>query len=327
MKQLFTSFCLLSAAVAGAQPTLHSGDMPALGESVTYYTMAADPIIGTGPSQTWDLGGADNEGATYTFVAVAGTVGEADFPTATIAMTSSLDPGWVGYFRITGSAFQYLGFHDGTEAATSADPWKLLDLPCAYGTSWNDTWDLSYGGEEQVDDYAFSADGWGTVMGTLISINNVLMVSATSLTLDTVEFGQHIQRYSIFHFFWKPGEVLWIADVQRFEEWVDGELNSVDSYIEVNEALAVGVPELQQNDAFQLFPDPAHGSVTVTGGLEDVEQVSLINSSGEVVLQRLPAHMGLLQEELDISTLTPGLYIVRLQRKGGAQSCRRLVVE
>jgi len=72
--------------------------------------------------------------------------------------------------------------------------------------------------------------------------------------------------------------------------------------------------------ALQLWPNPAHGRVTV-GGLAPGQPVRLLDLAGRVLLTATPAAAGVVELDLP-ANLAPGVYVVR----SGPQA-RRLVVE
>ena len=74
---------------------------------------------------------------------------------------------------------------------------------------------------------------------------------------------------------------------------------------------------------FTLSPNPAKGTVTVEGAAE-VERVEIVDMEGRVVIGERPLAGS--PSTVDISHLTPGVYLVRLSRPTGSAT-RKLVVE
>ncbi|MFT6924080.1 MAG: hypothetical protein ACJA1C_003101 [Crocinitomicaceae bacterium] len=73
----------------------------------------------------------------------------------------------------------------------------------------------------------------------------------------------------------------------------------------INEGV-LGTTELA-NDPFAIFPNPAHTSFQLGGNYSG--NVSILNTEGKVVLD----HSIEINQNIEISTLSPGFYIVRLQ--------------
>jgi len=84
----------------------------------------------------------------------------------------------------------------------------------------------------------------------------------------------------------------------------------------------VGTREQRNNLAVNIFPNPASGQLQIRD-LDEPAEVKILNQQGQLVLQQ-----SLLsgQQELMISTLTPGIYWVQIRTKAG-QAIRKVVVE
>jgi hypothetical protein len=79
------------------------------------------------------------------------------------------------------------------------------------------------------------------------------------------------------------------------------------------------VPQIKGNTAFNVYPNPATGLVTIETAGELVTHVELCNMLGEVVL--LPK---LAQNTIDISSVPSGMYMLNIATKNG-RSSQRLV--
>jgi hypothetical protein len=82
--------------------------------------------------------------------------------------------------------------------------------------------------------------------------------------------------------------------------------------------------------AFAAYPNPAHSSLTVTAELRTAGsvQLSLLDALGRTVQQqRLAAPAGPLSHTLALSSLRPGIYVLRLTLPDGSSTSQRLVVE
>ncbi|MBL7692883.1 MAG: T9SS type A sorting domain-containing protein [Flavipsychrobacter sp.] len=73
--------------------------------------------------------------------------------------------------------------------------------------------------------------------------------------------------------------------------------------------MAVNEPMQLAAQGLRMQPNPTTGSVTVSAGVP-IQSVVIYNLLGQVVVQR--AGSGKQQQQVDVSTLPPGMYIVRV---------------
>ncbi|MCW3127540.1 MAG: hypothetical protein JWO03_3198 [Bacteroidetes bacterium] len=64
-------------------------------------------------------------------------------------------------------------------------------------------------------------------------------------------------------------------------------------------------------DAFSIYPNPTNGQLTITGN-EAISKVEVANLLGEIVL-----HPAMQQQNIDISSLAPGMYVLNITTKSG----------
>ncbi|MDO7875151.1 T9SS type A sorting domain-containing protein [Hymenobacter sp. ASUV-10] len=82
--------------------------------------------------------------------------------------------------------------------------------------------------------------------------------------------------------------------------------------------------------AFAAYPNPAHSSLTVAAELRTAGtvQLTLLDALGRPVQQqRLAAAAGALRHTLAVSSLRPGIYVLRLTLPDGSSTSQRLAVE
>jgi hypothetical protein len=98
----------------------------------------------------------------------------------------------------------------------------------------------------------------------------------------------------------------------------------VGAILRNGEAFVVHTPQLSTPTAhFELFPNPAHNSVTIQHNYDSGETgvVSIYNLAG----QKLNQNSLIKNTELDVSSLPRGIYIVRVQL-GESSHSRKLII-
>lgn len=75
----------------------------------------------------------------------------------------------------------------------------------------------------------------------------------------------------------------------------------------------------------EVYPNPAHGQVTISGLSDDIEHVRLLDSRGSVVRNWRVA--GEVQIEAPVTDLPAGVYMVELNTASGAVQTERLVIQ
>jgi CubicO group peptidase (beta-lactamase class C family) len=83
------------------------------------------------------------------------------------------------------------------------------------------------------------------------------------------------------------------------------------------------VETFQTEGMIKLFPNPAHGSIQITNPYVSPVDVSVSDVLGHLLIQQT---ISVPQSQLDISTLAPGSYFIRITSAQGATVARRIVV-
>ena len=78
---------------------------------------------------------------------------------------------------------------------------------------------------------------------------------------------------------------------------------------------------------FDVYPNPAKNNVTVSwdSGISVVKSISIVDLNGRVVQSSIP-EKETQQTELDVSTLSPGVYAIQVENLEGKQ-IKKLVIE
>jgi len=87
--------------------------------------------------------------------------------------------------------------------------------------------------------------------------------------------------------------------------------------------LSTGITEYRSNPTFTVYPNPANDFVTIDASLlEDVNQIVVTNSIGQVVLQK---NVSALDNKIDVSNFDNGVYFMILNSELGRKTSKFMV--
>lgn len=91
---------------------------------------------------------------------------------------------------------------------------------------------------------------------------------------------------------------------------------------------ALGIEDKPLTEDLSVFPNPATNSITVKASSTGVESLDLViyNAMGQKLLSRRINGVGAVNEQIDLSALQPGLYLVGLS-SGSRTSFQKLVIQ
>ena len=316
---------------AGAQPTIDQDNFaPSPGESFVVNASAWIDPGASGADVTWDFSGLVIDTTfTLTYLDPATTPMTDSFPTATVAHAEGSG---YAYRSFDATGGYYLGYHmDGDAVVDYQDPEMTFQFPCTYGTQWVDdlfadylpgpSW--YYAGSINAE-----ADGHGTLILPYGTFTNVLRLHLTrNYTLETIwpEDGYYVDT---IYYYLHPGTHFPLVEV--YSNSAGEDLSSL--------TVTTGVRWL--SDPFAGVPGavaPANALVAVaqgdglirldlslnTGGAATID---VIDAAGRTVAQdRMSLGAGASRHTLGVSTITPGLYTVRMLLNG-QQLTTRLVM-
>jgi hypothetical protein len=101
--------------------------------------------------------------------------------------------------------------------------------------------------------------------------------------------------------------------------------NNLGDSVEAMKSIALipsvlGVAEVNQQDAVNVFPDPVSDELNLSGALLDSKEemnVSIVDMLGRDVSTPLNVRSSLSSAEVDVSSLAPGIYFVKLTSEKG----------
>lgn len=326
------SFC----ALLNAQPTINWGDAPSIGDQIFWSHVDCDPVINSGASQTWVIQGPAYPIPTQggAFIAPSSAPGAANFPDATVAVVDMVGSSSI-FLKVDATGLYITGFYNDANGDLSdyVDLWRFMAYPCTFGTSWTDNWSsapVAGGVPTYVSDpMTYVADGYGTLVGNTGSMPNVLKVRSEEI-VDSVIDGIQIHDTHVLDRFWTVGYPWWVAEVESWSHSENGELQFSDSFVTMIDELAIGIAEENvQQIGISLMPNPAGNEVRLSYGGAGDATIAVLDALGrEVLAMRKQAQAPVIHQELlDVASLPPGAFLVRVITGDGQVGSRKLVID
>lgn len=333
LKKLFIVLASMPLGMCLAQPTLTDANCnPVAGETFSIVISNSISPGSAGANQFWDLSAMTQ---TYT--------GGVNISTAASSPSASLYPGANiayndGYVRqfynTSATALQHYGkfnnngLFSATVITTYSNPIDYLHLPC----NFNDTYVDSYAGSQHTTPSVtptyirfgtttVTADGYGTLALPTATHANVMRVHMHSINRDSIANNSSGSYYTKDEYFWyRPGTHYPVAGYFNY----DGVMHSF--YISGN---LTGLNDRHNESlAFELFPNPVsellniHFPVSPTGKM----QLAIYNSLGQE-LKTIDANAALsVDQAINISEFSNGIYILQLKENGTLLNSKRFVI-
>lgn len=314
--------CTLHGAIlllipANAQTLTEALNSPVPGDEFLMHTSSVAFVPGPpGTGLMWDASGLDvGTDLIETWVDPASTPYAAGYPTATLASTNNAGLSH-SYYRSDAATFEHLGDASTIQQTIYDDPETRLIFPLSLGGSWTD--DLHNSNDSLWGEITGLADATGTLVMPYGPVLNVLRVRV-GVDLYFIEPGGGTGAVAwVQYLFFKPGvrsPLLITQPSGASSNWLD--------------SASMGMADALHNGiGIDISPVPANSSVTFTCPAGSGElSLSLIAANGAVVRQRKIHGTGIIRGTLDVSTLPPGLYDLRIEDARGGQGSRRLIVQ
>ena len=90
--------------------------------------------------------------------------------------------------------------------------------------------------------------------------------------------------------------------------------------IEVISVLAVSENEIE----FSIHPNPANDIITITFSDEELIEFILFDNTGRIIQKQ---QLSQLKNTIDLSAISKGIYVIKLNSKGGSTSTKKLVIQ
>lgn len=312
-----------------AQPTLNLGNMtPMEGSSVTYnYGPYVEPGS-AGANQTWDFSALSyTEQHSVLFVPVSSTPNGSAFPGATVCQQYDPPNTLYGYTQFSSGAVDALGTDfPGFSTVHFTDPRRSLEFPFTFNDTWTDTFagdGTSFGGITSIITGTVdgNADAYGTLVLPYGTFTNVLRVHTHSVTTTVTTPGGTSVVTEDVHLFFKPGTAMELLNIAQADN------SSSALFLTEN---SIGVEEaLTQDIGVDVMPNPATDAISVTYGAAGAVKLAVYDALGRAVMEsdfgRVPP--GIHREQLDVSALSDGQYLLRITTADGQTGHRTFVVE
>ncbi|MDI9257896.1 T9SS type A sorting domain-containing protein [Flavobacterium sedimenticola] len=191
------------------------------------------------------------------------------------------------------------------------NPINEISFPLTYGQTTSDTFERTYtdysgGMSIQVNgNVTINADGYGTLITPdNVIINNVIRLHRTENGNVTQAEGSYAYQKQSF---------IWYAEDRRgFIIKLDMSINDpsqIDT-ADFNKSSSLGVVENHQN-LVSVYPIPTNDFLNIQSNY-DVKEVELYNASGSLIYRMNPVN-----NKLDTSNLTKGIYLVKTKLENG----------
>jgi ribosomal protein L30E len=329
---LFAS--LFIAGSSFAQLTQYSE--PAIGATATMYLCdSAAPSYSniTGTGVTWDYSataGYVNETRTLSVVAPATTPNAADFPNATkaIVMEGFLTSYWTSsYTERNSPGFVFEEPSLGTVRAVYNDDAELLaTYPFAYNNTTNDVFSgtlyFSFNNNPLEPDANGTAsatiDGTGTlILNNTTTLNNVIRYKLVDTTIATIPlFGTAKLVRKQYEYYAAAGGLPVFTYTTAKITLGAGILGEFTVVLNSAEPTASTASLNENKEAqFSIFPNPAQGSVTITGNFNGASSATILDQSGKTVKTIAAVTAG---TAIEISDLDKGIYFLVINTNGGS---------
>lgn len=324
----------MMAGAAIAQPTLTQGThVPAAGQD--FAVVSATGYIATGPTGAnvdmnyWDMLIENSGNRTWRFRAASVTPTSAQIPTANLLSTDGGTD--TTFWNSTSAGLFHVGSRTALEGIIPfSDPLLELVFPCTYGTTWNDGMTANYVVSgivpvTRIGSIIGHADAYGTLrlpQGEVVM--NVLRVNVRREFNDNSAVA-NVVRIANVKSFYSPSVPY--PMLQLTEDSVrigTGAWTVVKSAQWIGNGFIVGLDENSLDEvSFSAYPNPVSEMLNIAVSSGMATDAEVMDPSGRIVLQhRLSAD----RPSVDVRSLTPGAYFLRVRAQGMAPGIQRFVV-
>jgi len=112
------------------------------------------------------------------------------------------------------------------------------------------------------------------------------------------------------------------SEIGKFKDWIERRLNWLDANMPGDANGPFGISG-REEVSLRLFPNPASDLVYIESNIS-ISMIELLHVSGIRVLQS--THHAGFSTSINISSLTPGIYVVHIVLENGKQISRKLMI-
>ncbi|MBA3683117.1 MAG: T9SS type A sorting domain-containing protein [Bacteroidetes bacterium] len=280
----------------------------------------------TGINKLWNFSAftslpfSSNLNTTYT--TSSSTPSASAFPGATLASFEQGDPqATYQYYKTNGSNFEFMGISDNAPSAVSFSNTAIEAIyPVNYGSVYADT----YGGTGTYQTNAatytgtlgINASGTGTVMlPNNITLTNCLQVVTTRTINLSIQSVFDATVTSKYYDYYHNSQKFPVISIQ-YSKTLSFSGISEDFDALINTAYVLGVKENANSLNLSIYPNPVTDKLKLVLDNTNNEflDISITDLTGKVFKEEKLNYN--LNNEIDVSELNPGFYILNINSKG-----------
>src|SRR5690606_19832917 len=112
------------------------------------------------------------------------------------------------------------------------------------------------------------------------------------------------------------------GEVEKLKDWVATRFNWLDRNM-LGKCSTVNSQELTNNLLLKIYPNPANSMVNILSG-ETIAVLQIFDLTGKTIYtnQNVNAELA----HVDVSTFSPGIYILKISNKNGVSTTEKIVV-
>jgi hypothetical protein len=309
--------CTALGVLAEAQTMTNANGSPVPGDTFLQLIGPGPALGGGGAGVVWDMSTLQAQDTFLTvYESPVGTTWSDHFPSATVARVTV---NGLVYYEASGEGFDQLGSGSTTGVDSCWNPRRVMSYPLSFEDSWSDDFDCIWDSANfNFGSLSCTVDGYGTLIMPYGTLENVLRRTCTGSSAfvtgtDTVA-SPPAQAIS----FLKPGvhrELLTVYEGLTNASWLDD--------------LSTGLDEaIQHPIGIALSPNPGTYMMCLEYSCTAAHMFARItDASGRVVMERsLGGPVGIRRENIDISTLSSGLYALHISDGIGGWGAKRFMV-
>jgi hypothetical protein len=305
------------AGIKAQSPVLTAANSnPQIGESFSGIGINYTTPGSGGANHTWDFSGL-TIGATQNFSIINSSSGASasSFPNAGLATYNPSTLSY-NYLSVTSNDISIEGYVYGPPSnliLPYSNPQKILSYPFSMGSSFADNYTGTYvsGGSTIIrkGKNTVTADGYGTLILPSGTVTNVLRVAVIDDYGDTTSLGVPFSQFTLTTYNWYiPGTHYQILSLTSLNSNGGSPLAQFGIYIDPS---TVGIAMNKSgSENISLYPNPADNFLQL-GNNEIIEKTEVFSTEGALKRTTLNGN------ELDISALKPGMYLINVYRAGG----------
>jgi hypothetical protein len=290
----------------------------------------------TGSAVTWDFSGLTmrtTAATTESFMASGAVASSSLFAGDSLAGTKNNST--YMFYKKNGSpsAFELMGSYSSNSTVRYSDTKIIYKWPISFNTTYMDT----YSGTDSSTVFSningtvtVNATGEGNIiLPGSASYTNILQVRTTDMMVkgDTAGISSTVMTTTRYEYFYSLQKFP-LVTITYMTSQTDTMPATKTASLEVNYLVAVGLNDYNFDASYVIYPNPAkdHFSVKLSNTENSNCLINIYNAVGQEVKAIDLGKSSYIDEKVNVSGLSPGIYIVKTSL-GDRSSARRLIVE